>query len=195
MKILDKIINNPGIVIDWNRIHFYWGDERCVPPDNPESNYNNLWNGFLKFLEIPSSNIHRIMGENKPEIEVSRYSALLFNLLPVKDDLPRFDLVFLGLGEDGHTASIFPGISETHGNEVCFFTHQPLTNQGRISLSLKLLNNSKKIIFLVTGNSKARVLKEIIGRGEGYLKYPAGMINPYNGSLDWFLDEDAAAFL
>ncbi len=98
--------------VDWKYVHFFWGDERCVPPGNPESNFGMAQKEFLGRIDIPSINIHRIRGEDDPENEAVRYSDEILMFAANRDGLPLFDLILLGLGEDGHTASIFPGHSD-----------------------------------------------------------------------------------
>lgn len=193
VKIFQRLSRLPLAKMKWNFLHVYWGDERCVPPNDTESNYGNMWNAILRYMNIPGENIHRIHGENDPELESKRYSEVLMNHVPSLNGFPRFDLILLGVGEDGHTASIFPGAPELFDtNPLCYVATHPQTNQKRITLSLKLLNNSGTAIFIATGNSKAGVLKKIINKEEGFQNFPAAYVRPENGELKWFLDVDAA---
>lgn len=193
VKIFERLSQMPLGRMNWDFLHIYWGDERCVPPNHSESNYLNLWNAVLRYIDIPEANIHRIKGENDPEMESRRYAEVLQTHALSINGFPRFDLVLLGLGEDGHTASIFPdAMHKLNTNELCYAAIQPQSRQNRITMSLKVLNNSKKILFLATGDSKAGILAKIINKEEGYLMLPAAYIKPENGELMWFLDADAA---
>jgi 6-phosphogluconolactonase len=196
LKIFDilaqKILTRP----DLSFLNLYWGDERCVPPDDPESNYGNMFNGPLKSCTVPEGNIYRIMGENYPDSESVRYSEVLNKKIPKYAGIPQLDLILLGIGEDGHTASIFPGADpEFCGTGNCYVAIHPQTMQKRVTMSLSVINNAGKVIFLATGGSKADIIKKIIEREPGYQMYPAALVRPVNGSMQWFLDRDAASKL
>ncbi len=180
--------------IPWERIHFWWGDERCVPPENDNSNFK-LTNDYLfSQIEIPSENIHRIKGENIPKQEVIRYTREIENNLNYRGENPVFDLVILGLGEDGHTASIFPNQMELfEGEKICAASKHPITGQNRITLTGRVLNNSSRVFFLVTGENKSQRISEIMNDDEAAKLLPAYYISPKNGELIWFLDEAAAS--
>jgi 6-phosphogluconolactonase len=182
--------------VPWDFVNFFWGDERCVPPDSPESNYGAAMKYLLGKIGIPHSNIHRIMGENEPLEEVERYSAEIVSQLPLRDGLPVFDLQLLGIGTDGHTASIFPGSLELFwSDKPCDVVMHPETRQKRITLTGKVINNSEAVVFLVQGKNKARLISEIINNHPGYKKYPAAHVIPVYGSLDWYIDNEAASEL
>ena len=186
------------IGIDWKKISFFWGDERCVPPDNEMSNYGMTRSLlFDKVRSIRDSNIHRILGENEPEDEARRYSDVLENFLAKENGTPIFDVLMLGLGDDGHTVSIFPHQIELwNSNENCIVAHHPETGMSRVSLSGKIVNSAHNVVFLVTGKSKAEKVKEIILQRNRFMNtYPAARVNPAHGNLYWFLDEDAASLL
>jgi 6-phosphogluconolactonase len=180
--------------IPWERIHFWWGDERCVPPTDENSNFK-LANDFLfSQVQVPSENLHRIKGENDPEAETARYAAEIEENLNYRGDAPVFDMVILGLGEDGHTASIFPDQIELFEDEnICALSRHPITGQNRITLTGKVLNNANRVFFLVTGANKALRISEIMNDDEAAKLLPAYYISPKNGSLIWYLDEEAAA--
>lgn len=180
--------------IDWSKVHLFWGDERCVPPDNDESNFGMTKKYLLNFIDIPEKNVHHIHGENNPQTEIIRYSEEIKNIVPLRDGFPNFDLIILGLGEDGHTASIFPDQMQVlNSDNICEVTIHPLTGQKRITLSGKVINNSKRIIFLITGKSKAEIVSKVI---EGRKKiFPAEFINPVNGKLQYYIDSNAASLL
>lgn len=187
--LADKFSNK----VDWSNIHFYWGDERCVPPNDKESNYNMTVTHLISKIDIPKENIHRIRGEEDPQAEAERYGTLLGDLLPHELGLPQFNLVILGMGDDGHTASIFPHeLKLWISPDNCEVATHPESGQKRVSLTGRIINNAKTVAFLVTGESKADKVKIIINREEGYLKYPASHVSPKTKDLVWFLDADAA---
>ena len=179
--------------IDWSKIHFYWGDERCVSPDNAESNFLMTKTSLLDHIPIPKENIHRILGENNPESELIRYSDEIVHNLPIKKGIPKFDWVFLGLGNDGHTASLFPNTKELENRkDICVITTHPETGQKRISFSYPLLENAARISFLVTNIAKAEMIRTIIEERSVDTKYPASLLYNKRKDCEWWLDEDAA---
>jgi 6-phosphogluconolactonase len=179
--------------VDWKRIHFFWGDERCVPPDSEDSNFGNANRVLFSLINIPKENVHRIQGENNPETEVVRYSELLLKTVPLKHGIPQFDWIFLGVGEDGHTASIFPNqISLFNSEKLCEISKHPETGQSRITMTGKILNMAKRITFMATGEEKQNVVKHILNNEPASKKYPAALIKPQYGKIDWFLDTEAA---
>ncbi|HUH47167.1 MAG TPA: 6-phosphogluconolactonase [Arenibacter sp.] len=179
---------------DWSKVHLYWGDERCVPPTDSESNYKMTVDHLLSKIDIPEENIHRILGEDSPESEAIRYGKVLEARLPQVNGVPQFDLVILGMGDDGHTASIFPhqiGLWDSEAN--CEVAIHPDSGQRRITITGKIINRAKTVAFLVTGKSKAEKVKCIIDKEEGHGIYPASLVAPISGNLIWFLDTEAAA--
>ena len=179
---------------DWSKVHLYWGDERCVPPTDTESNYKMTVDHLLSKINIPKENIHRILGEDSPGSEAVRYGKVLDQRLPQVKGVPQFDLVILGMGDDGHTASIFPHQIALWDSEAnCEVAIHPDSGQRRITITGKIINNAKTVAFLVTGKSKAEKVKCIIDKGEGYSVYPASLVAPISGDLIWFLDAEAAA--
>lgn len=180
----------------WQKVHIFWSDERCVPPNKVDSNYNMIKENFLQLIDIPSINIHRIRGEDEPDIEAGRYSKEILDWVPEANGLPSFDLIMLGVGTDGHTASIFPDRMELfESNRICATAIQPVTGQMRITLTGKVINNAKNIFIVVTGEEKAVILKDILGKENDSIKYPAGMIIPVNGKVEWFLDKESTSLL
>ena len=178
--------------IDWSYVHIFWGDERCVAAEDPESNYGMAKELLLSFIDIPKGNIHYINGEENPEEEAISYSEGMLDNLPIKNGLPCFDLCLLGLGDDGHTASIFPNQMELlNSNKICEVAIHPETEQRRITITGDVINNSKNVSFLVTGEAKRKIVAEIIDQGKGYLNYPASYIKPSHGKLSWYMDEEA----
>jgi 6-phosphogluconolactonase len=177
-----------------HRFHFWWGDERCVPPNSNESNYKMAYDLWLKPTGIPIGNIHRIWGENAPETEAIRYENELKKHVPIRNGFPVIDLNILGLGEDGHTASIFPGNLHLFSTDKwCAVAEHPETKQKRITLTGKVLNNANMIVFLSTGANKSRMVKNVAI--DKVQIYPASHIQPGNGLLTWLLDKEAAALI
>jgi 6-phosphogluconolactonase len=184
------IAENYRFKINWSKVLVFWGDERCVPPSSDESNYKMAYDSILEHIIIPDYNIYRIKGENDPSAEAKRYAELTDYLLPHQNNIPQFDLFMLGLGEDGHTASIFPDQISLFDSDKLFEASQhPVSKQTRITATGKLINNSKEVCFLVTGESKAEKVAQIIEKKEGWELLPASFINPKEGELIWMLDE------
>jgi len=192
-KIFRYLSENFDDKINWAKIKIFFGDERCVPPDDEESNYRMANESLLKNISIPKENIFRIKGENNPAKEASRYEEVLKSNLPSLKGIPQFDLILLGLGEDGHTASIFPNqLNLFYSARLCEVAVHPQTKQKRITLTGKIINNAKHVLFLVTGKNKASVLSKIIDVNISKSVYPASLVNPKNGKLNWFLDLEAS---
>ncbi len=193
-KILfNKIAEVYADRIDWNRIHLFWGDERCVPPDDKQSNYGIAREYLLNNIIIPSTNIHRIRGEDDPMDEVSRIAFEIRQIVPAENKLPQFDLNILGLGKDGHTASLFPGKKLKYiAGGIAGITVHPESGQKRISLTSEVLSNAKHNIFMVTGEKKADIIYEILSRKDSEKDFPAARIKAAE-MLEWYLDEEAAA--
>ena len=183
--------------IAWDKVIFFWGDERCVPPDNDESNFKMTNLALLSKIDIPEANIHRVKGEDPPHNEALRYEQEIKEFISSNGNgFPRFDWIFLGMGPDGHTASLFPGAPTLEEKEkICVVATHPETGQKRISVTFPVLDNAKRVSFLVAGDSKAPVLKEIMESGGKPLPYPASMVNPVDGVLEWYLDKAAAPWL
>jgi 6-phosphogluconolactonase len=196
-KIVFEELAKPGkYSIDWRKVHLYWGDERCVSPSDAESNYKMTRDHLLSHIRIPDENVHRIRGEEDPETEARRYGALLKEKLPGNDGVPTFDLVILGMGEDGHTASIFP--HEIHlwdSDRNCEVATHPDSGQKRITITGKLINRGKTVAFLVTGAGKRDKVAAILEGKTGIEPYPAALVHPSDGQLYWFLDAEAASGL
>lgn len=191
--LFKKITKKYAETIDWERVHFWWGDERCVTPDNENSNFKQAHDFLLSQINIPAENIHRIKGENNPEEEAVRYAGEIKENINFRGENPVFDLVLLGLGEDGHTASIFPDELELFEDErICAVANHPLTGQKRITITGKVLNNANRVFFMVTGANKAQRISEIMNDDEAAKLLPAYYISPANGELIWYIDEAAA---
>jgi len=192
--IFETLARNYTEKIKWDKLHLFWSDERCVSPDDDESNFGMTKKCLLNFIDIPQKNVHHINGKNDPEKEAISYSEEIKKIVPFKNKYPLFDLVMLGIGEDGHTASIFP--DQMHlldSDKICDVAIHPSTGQKRITMTGKVINNSDAIRFLVTGESKADILKKIIEEKKEI--YPAEFINPLNGNLNYYVDEEASSLL
>ena len=180
--------------ISWQRVHLFWADERVVPPDHEQSNFGMVNAELLRKIAIPPGNIHRIRGELLPQAAATAYEMDLESYFG-KAVLPRFDLILLGVGEDGHTASLFPGSDAlAEKQRLTVPALSPVAPHWRITLTLPVLNNAARIVFLVSGPAKAGIISAILGAGADN-PYPAGLVNPARGSLAWLLDKEAAAGL
>lgn len=180
--------------VDWSKVRFFWGDERCVPPNHEESNYGMTKSLLFNHIDIPEENIHRVIGEADPAAEAVRYGEEISdNTEEQRDGYPVFDLIILGMGSDGHTASIFPHQMELLTvEEFCGVATHPESGQKRVSITGNVINRANTVAFLVTGESKQEKVASILGRTKESLQYPAAHIQPLSGDLHWFLD--AAAF-
>ena len=176
--------------IPWDQVQFFWTDERHVGPDHPDSNYRMANEAMLSKVPIESAQVHRMLGElTDPNEAAHRYDSLLTKTFD--SELPRFDLVLLGLGNDGHTASLFPGTT------ALLEQHQLVTapwveklNSHRLTMTLPLLNNAAAIVFLVSGADKSDILSQVLDGPPG--KFPAQLIDPVDGRLTWLVDRAAA---
>ncbi|MFN0158368.1 MAG: 6-phosphogluconolactonase [Bacteroidota bacterium] len=181
--------------VNWSHVHLFWADERCVPPDLPESNFRMVQETLLTKIDIPERNIHRMKGELPIEKAAVQYEKELKAHFPVeKGEWPRFDLIMLGLGEDGHTASLFPGtdgINESGLWVTSVFVER--LQSHRLTLTFPVINSARSVMFLVSGSAKARILKEVV-EGERMM-YPAQRVRPANGTLIWMCDYEATRLL
>jgi len=182
--------------IDWEKLLVFWGDERCVSPESSNSNYRMAYESLLQNVPIPDANIFRIKGEDDPATEARQYSELVSENVAEFEDTPQFDLMLLGLGSDGHTASIFPDRTELFSSTRLFeVAVKPGTVEKRITSTGRLINNSSKIFFIVTGKEKAKIVSEIVEKKTGSERYPASRVDPESGHLVWMLDPPAASLL
>jgi len=182
----------------WDKIHFFWGDERHVPPEHPDSNYFMALESMLSKVAVPPENVHRIKAENPDAGKVAEeYEETLrefFGLAP--EELPRFDLILLGMGPDGHTASLFP-VSEVlqEPKRLVMATWVEKFHAYRITLTPPVLNNAACIIFLVSGKEKAETVRAVLQSDPLSKRYPARLICPTQGRLVWLVDRSAASLL
>lgn len=182
--------------VPWNFIHFFWGDERCVAPDSPESNYGMTKKYLFDKIAVNSLNIHRIKGENEPSVEAERYSSEISQNTSERNGLPQFDLVMLGLGDDGHTASVFPGNTDLLiSDKICEVAINPYNRQKRITITGRVINNADNVIFMVTGTKKAAIIESIFKSKPEASDYPASHILPVYGTITWYIDSDAGSLL
>ena len=187
-SVYSLLAENKKPVISWEKVKFFWGDERCVPPDNQESNYRMAKEALFNKIHPAKDRIYRIKGENNPELEKERYGEIVLT-----NTNGIFDLMFLGLGTDGHTASIFP--EQRHclsSDEVCGIASHPDSGQIRVTLTGSILNASRKIIFIVVGSEKSKIVYDILYQEGDWRKFPASYIKPANGQIIWIFDRDAS---
>ncbi|MCI0391122.1 MAG: 6-phosphogluconolactonase [Acidobacteria bacterium] len=181
--------------LPWRSIYFFWGDERCVPPDHADSNYRMAWESLVSKVPIPPENIFRIPAEDADHHRAATsYSETLQKFFA--DEWPHFDLVFLGMGADGHTASLFPGTAALKAHDrIVVANYVEKFQSWRITLTADAINKARNIIFLVAGQDKAPALKEVIEGPRNPELYPSQLIEPYYGTLLWMIDEAAASLL
>ncbi|MEW5871241.1 MAG: 6-phosphogluconolactonase [Chloroflexota bacterium] len=182
----------------WQQIHIFWGDERCVPPDHLDSNYRMAWEALLRHVPLPPQNIHRMPGELPPHQAAEAYQVELsgFFAFPASARQHQtFDLVLLGLGPDGHTASLFPGSPALEQTDrwvtAVEHRHPPAPLVDRLTLTLPAINAAAQIVFLVSGAGKAGILAQVLAPPQGEPRLPAQRVQPASGELLWLLDEAA----
>ncbi len=172
--------------IAWPRVHVFWGDERCVPPDDPASNYRLAREAFLAHVPVPRAQVHRMRGEADPPLAAREYAAVLGE--------EPLDLALLGMGADGHTASLFPDTPDlrTETRRV-IMTRSSVAPFARISLTVPVFNAAGAVMFLVAGREKAGRVAEVLGQiAAARPLLPAALVQPESGAWEWFLDDDAA---
>jgi 6-phosphogluconolactonase len=202
-RALYRLLADPGAPfrdrIDWRAVHVFWGDERCVPPDHAESNYRMAREALLDRVPLPAEHVHRMRGEEPDAARAAaQYEAELAGVLALAPGaLPRFDLILLGLGPDGHTASLFPGSAVVH--ERARWVAAPFVpkfNAFRITLTPPVLNHAAAVMFVVSGAEKAAALAAILRDGlredSPVDLYPARIVRPEDGELLWLVDRAAA---
>jgi 6-phosphogluconolactonase len=185
-------------LIPWHRLHLFWGDERCVPPDDPASNYRMAQEALISRVPIPAQNVHRMPAElSEPIRAAEAYEAELRRFWNVPSvEWPRFDLVLLGIGADGHTASLFPG--STALDETTRWVAAPYIDRfksHRVTLTLPVFNHADQVCFLAAGKEKAPIVKAVVEGDRRTTPLPAQLIQPATGRVVYFLDADAAGLL
>jgi 6-phosphogluconolactonase len=190
--------------VDWPRVHVFWGDERCVPPDHPDSNYRMACETLLDHVPLPTRNVHRIRGEINPEKAAADYERLLRSFFAQQPKgketrvLPvlRFDLALLGMGEDGHTASLFPGTAALHEQTRWVVAHCAYKlGMWRVTLTPVVLNAAAHVTFVLSGVGKAERLREVLAGPYQPDVVPAQIVRPTDGRLLWLADAAAAVHL
>jgi len=188
----------------WPNLQLFWVDERCVPPDHPDSNYRMTEEALLAWVPLPPENVHRMEGELEPEAAAERYERVLCESFGLKGyepprgtrsyELPSFDLVLLGMGPDGHTASLFPHTEAIDAlGPLVVANHVPQKDTWRITLTWPVINHAREVVFLIEGAEKAEVLHEVVFGPRDPDRLPSQLIRPESGTLVFLLDEAAAA--
>lgn len=196
MRLFQLLATDYRDQVDWSRVHIFWGDERCVPPEDPGSSYGQARSVLLRPVSIPAPNIHRMRGELDPLRASEDYARVLEEFAEDGLDWPRFDLVYLGMGEDGHTASLFPGSAVDVRGPVIPVTAQYQDRPAhRVTLTPAVLNSARMLVFMATGEKKAFTLAEVLSDRYNPAQYPAQRIHPTDGELIWLVDEQAASRL
>lgn len=182
--------------LDWTRVHLWFSDERCVPPDHADSNYHMAIETLLERLPIEPDQFHRMEGELVPEIAAQRYTDALHALPHNGDDMPIFDLILLGLGADGHIASLFPDTPALAADQTPVVAlHATRLQSWRLTLTLPVLNHARHLLIVVSGEKKADVLRHVFRAPPEAVPLPVQLLKPPEGTLEWYIDRDAARFL
>lgn len=182
--------------VDWSCVHFFWGDERCVPVDDAGNSYGQTKKVLFDKINIPDENIHRVLSELEPDSAAREYAKTLSVFAEPPLDWPRFDLVLLGMGDDGHTASLFPNSPvDVDSPTLAVTANYQGRPANRVTLTPKVLNSSRNIIFLVSGKSKAAALSKVFNDDYLPAELPVQRITPEDGSLTWLIDEESGSLL
>jgi 6-phosphogluconolactonase len=188
--------------IDWPHIHLLWGDERCVPPDDPQSNYRMTREALLDHVPVPQANVHRIRGEDSPAAAADAYERELREMFRTPSGPPqltpgaRFDLILLGMGDNGHTASLFPGLTAVReATRWVMAEYVGEVSMWRVTLTPVVINAAAEIVFLASGSEKAAMLQRVLEGPHQPDALPAQVVAPRDGRLRWLIDADAAARL
>jgi 6-phosphogluconolactonase len=183
--------------VAWNKVHLFWGDERCVPPDHAESNYAMARRLLIANVPVPAGNVHRMAGEKEPAGAAAEYARGLMESFELRPgEWPRFDLMLMGIGEDGHTASLFPGHPALQNQtDLVLAPYVEKLQAHRITLTFPVINHAANIWFLVAESTKAAVLSEILKAEVSSPRLPATFVKPEDGRLVWFVTAAAATQL
>ena len=196
-RTYDLLATRFELSVDWKEVHFYWGDERSVPPDDPASNYGMANRTILSTLKIKPDQIHRVRGEDKPEDAAREYEEELRSRLNLGDgEFPRFDLMLLGLGTNCHMLSLFPGIPALHEEHRLMVPVEVEDKvRHRVTMTAPVMNNSARIMFLVSGENKAAAVKNVLEGKDDPERVPAHLVAPKDGVVIWMMDKAAASQL
>jgi len=184
--------------VDWKEVQFFWGDERCVPPDDPASNFGMANRTMLSKLALRPEQIHRMRGEDEPAQAAQEYERELraFFRLQQPDDFPCFNLLLLGLGENAHVASLFPSHPALHEKtRLAVAVEVEAAPSRRISLTMPVINSAERVMFLVSGEKKAAAVRNILQGPADPEQYPAQFVKPHSGEIVWLMDKAAASEL
>ena len=197
-KKLFQLLSEPHYKerIPWPQLHLFWGDERCVPPEHPDSNYKMVRDALLSKISFPDANTHRMPAEMAPATDAARaYDQSLKVFFKYERPFPAFDVMMLGMGDDGHTASLFPGTTALEENEKWVASsYVEKFSANRLTLTYPVINNARRILIMCAGDGKASVLKEVLRPGVP-VRFPVQRVQPQNGELIWLLDHAAASKL
>ena len=200
-KTMFELLANPAEPfvkqVPWDKLDLYWVDERCVPPDNAESNYRMTREALLSKVPLPAERVHRVEGELDPEVAAARYESTIRNTFKLEGaETPTFDLVLLGMGDDGHTASLFPHTEALNDmSHIAIANHVPQKETWRITLTWPVINQGREVAFLIEGAGKAQVLHDVFLGPYQPETFPSQIIRPASGRLTLLLDAAAAAKL
>lgn len=195
------LANDFAHTIQWNNLHFWWGDERCVASEDVQSNYGEAMRLFFNSIKINKQNIHPVailkndIAEKNFSDSLQQFIHDIHSLLPVEDNYPVFDWILLGIGDDGHTASLFPKTSNLASKASALLAEKPETKELRISLSANTIRSAKRVSYLVTGESKANVIHHIVTDSTEARHYPAALISSHHGQTEYLLDQQAGSLL
>ncbi|WP_320042693.1 6-phosphogluconolactonase [uncultured Desulfobacter sp.] len=198
MDIIGPPLVTLGGAIDWSAWHIFWADERWVPKESPDSNYNLANQRLFTHVGIPAGQIYAADDALAPEATAQTYEDAMRNVLePESGPWPRFDLILLGIGPDGHTASLFPDHPALHETQrwVLPVTDAPKPPPIRITITLPVINNARSVLFVAAGDKKAKILSRVLNPNGKRRSLPSQRVKPSDGELSWFIDRAAAAGL
>jgi len=195
--LFNLLATNARTTLPWERMFFFWSDERHVPPDHPDSNYRMANEAMLSKVPVPAGNVFRIAAENPDAVAAAAtYEQTLRKFYQLSEGIPRFDLILLGMGPDAHTASLFPGTKGLHEKaRLVIANWVEKLKTHRLSFTFPVLNAARCVAFLVSGTDKAAALKSVLEENVPGEQCPAKMVQPSDGKLIWFLDRAAASAL
>lgn len=196
-RTYDLLATRFELSVDWKEVQFYWGDERCVPPDDSSSNYAMAKRTMLAKLKVKPDQVHRMHGEDQPDAAAREYEEELRERMSLGDgEFPRFDLMLLGLGDNCHMLSLFPGIPALHEQHRLVVPVEVDDKvRHRITLTAPVMNNSARIMFIVSGENKAAAVKRVLDGTDDPERVPAHLVAPKDGVVIWMLDKAAASQL